>query len=107
MDLDFCDITLIASNILLQREQQSLGVLGREDYAALDISLLQSGERSGEVNDKLRRRVRNDGQVGIVTLGYLLGQVDLNALFLKICHKSTFITDTKLIFLVCEYRHWG
>ena len=43
MDLDFGDITLIASNILLQREQQSLGVLGREDYAALDISLLQSG----------------------------------------------------------------
>ena len=72
MNLDLCKTTLVTSYILLQREQQSLSVLGGQYYAALDIGLLQARECRGKVDDKLRGRVRNDSQVGVVSLGLII-----------------------------------
>lgn len=54
MNLDFCDVALIAGDVLLQREEQSLGVFGRKDDTAFDVGLLQSRECSGKVDNKLR-----------------------------------------------------
>lgn len=53
MNLNLGDVALVTGDVLLQREEQTLGVLGRKYYTALDIGLLQPGERSGEVDDKL------------------------------------------------------
>ena len=54
MNLNLGYVTLVAGDVLLQREEQTLGVLGRKYYTALDVCLLQSWESSGEVDDKLR-----------------------------------------------------
>ena len=53
VNLDLCKTTLVTGHILLQRKQQALGVFGGQYDATLDVGLLQSGECSGEVDDKL------------------------------------------------------
>ena len=48
-------------------------MLGRKYYATLHISLLKARKHRGEVDDKLRRRVCYDSQVGVVALYAIFG----------------------------------
>ncbi len=57
-------------DVVLQGEKQSLGVFGSQHNAALDVGLGHSGEHADEVHHKLGAGVRDDGQVGIDSVGH-------------------------------------
>ena len=63
VNLNLCDVALITCDVLLQREQQTLGVLRGENHATLDIRLLHTGQYCREVDDELRRRVCDNRQI--------------------------------------------
>ena len=59
-EFDATNIALITRNIILQREKQTLGVLGSKDYTALNICLWQTWQNSREIEYKFRCRMRNN-----------------------------------------------
>ena len=82
--LNLSEGALIAHDVLLEGGQQALGVLRGQDDAAAHLSLLQPGQHTGKIDDKLRRGVRDNSQVGILALGLVGGQFYLETLFLLI-----------------------
>ena len=52
-DLDRSELTLVAHDIILQRTEQSLGMLGSQDHTAPDGTFRYSGEDAREVDDEV------------------------------------------------------
>ena len=78
-NLDFAHAAFVTHDVLLQRTEQPLGMLGREDDAALDAGFLHARQNSGEIEDELRSGVGDDRQVGLVALRHLLVQLDVQS----------------------------
>ena len=92
---------LVACDILLQRQQQALGVLRGEDYATANTCLRQSWKHRCKVYDKLLGGVCDDCQVAVVTLTHLLVKLYLDTLFLSLAHSLTVL---KLLELLCKSK---
>ena len=76
-------LLLIFLDIVSQCSDETLGVLGCEDDARLDLGLWDAWHETHIVDDKLLIGVCYDRKVRIYPLGYLLGQfyIDLILLF--------------------------
>lgn len=90
-------------------------MLRGEHNTALNASLRQAGEHSGEVDDKLRCRVCDKCYIAVVALRYLLVELDLKTLrFLYFVHSfNIFLVTTLQIFgkdtknmRYCKIRAW-
>ena len=53
-DVNLAHVALVASDVLLEREKETLRMLGGEHHAALNASLGESGEHCCEVEHELR-----------------------------------------------------
>jgi hypothetical protein len=91
LQLDATYVGLVACHIVLQREEQSLGVLGSEDYAAVYRSLWHTWQKRREVDDELRGGVRYNGQIRVVTLRYLWVELYINSVLLQLFHFADMI----------------
>ena len=78
-------------DILLQGAQQTLGVLGREDDAALHACLLHAGHHGSKVDHKLRGGVVDQGEIRVDTFGNLLIELNLQACLLNFCHSFSVV----------------
>ena len=87
---DFSHIAFIAGNVLLQGEQQALGMFRGQDHTTLDFGLRHTGKDRRKVDDKFRNRMRDDRQIDVITLSYVLAQIYLH--FLILCHSIEFLT---------------
>ena len=81
-NLNLSILALIAHDILLQCGQETLGMLGSQDDTALDGGLGHAGQHPRKVEDKVARRVGDDGKVGILSLRHLGRQLYLQSLLL-------------------------
>lgn len=102
-DFDFAHAAFVTHDVLLQRTEQALGMLGREDDAALDTGLLHAGQHRGEIEDELRRRVGYDCQVGVMALRHLLVQLDVEPELLCFSHRLAMIMIANVIFSEARY----
>ena len=75
---DFAEVHLIFVHVLFQGEYQLLGILGSHDDAALHARLGVAGRQEDEVEHKFIRAVRDDGEVGVASLHFFLGHLDLD-----------------------------
>ena len=79
-------------NIVFQRSQQSLGVLGCDDDPRLYLGLGNTWHQPNKIDYKFTVGVGNHGQVGVHPLGNLLGQLNvdliLRNLFFFVCHNG-------------------
>ena len=74
-DSDGAELFLIAHDILLKCGQQALCVLWSQYHAALHLSLRQTGQRTCKVYDEIAARVRDDGEISILSLRHFLWQL--------------------------------
>ena len=80
-DMDLADVAFVTRDILLQRQQQPLGMLGRKNHATLHTRLGHAGQHRREVDYELRCRVRYDREVGVVALRRRFVELDRRAPF--------------------------
>ena len=82
-------LLLIPCDILLERHEESLGMLGCEDDTTSHLGLLESWHHLCEVDDEFRTRVRDEGEIGIDALCHFRGHLYLqlfSLLFILIVH---------------------
>ena len=83
--IDFRNIRLVATHVLLQGEEQTFGVLGGEDNAADHFGFGQAGEHLRKVEDKLRHGVCDNCKVGVLALCHLFIEVEFDVVLF--CHR--------------------
>ena len=70
---DLAVLALVLADIVPEGEEQSLGVFRSHDDAAYYLGFGVSGENAGEVKYKFTVGVSDEGEVGVVAGGSLLG----------------------------------
>ena len=73
---------LVARDILLERQQHALGMLGGQHYAALNPGLGQARHNCRKVHDELRRGVRYYNQIGVMPLCHRFFELDIHSYFI-------------------------
>ena len=81
-EIDGAELLLVAHDVVLKGEEQTLGVLGGENLAAVDTCLGDTGEGSNEIDDELLVAVIDDGKVAVGAVGNLGGEFNLQLLLL-------------------------
>lgn len=76
-DGDGTKLMLITHDILLQGKEQTLGMLRSKDNATLHHGLGETGEHTGKINDEVATGMGDNGKIGIVSLGHIGGQIQL------------------------------
>ena len=64
---------------IVEREQKPLGMFGSQHDPTLDPGLGQAGHDPHEVEHEFRGRVRDDDHVGVLALGHLLAEFDVDS----------------------------
>ena len=102
--LDFTKSHLVFLDVLLKREKHLLGIFRGHDDAALHTRLWSVGGKQNHVEEEIVGTVSDDGEVGVVTLHFLVGHFYLNLLLLivviVICHNSWNFKINKLTKIV-------
>ena len=93
MNLDLAKLALELVDVVLQRVHEQLGMLCRHDETSVNFCLGNTGQHSREVNNKLRRRVRDDCKVRVNPFRFFFTQLDIDLLagLLLIVHSVTFM----------------
>ena len=81
-DADGAEGLFVAHDVFLQGTEEALGMLGGEDDATPDLGLGDAWKDTGEVDDEIATGMGDNGEVGVLALGYLLGQLELQTLLL-------------------------
>ena len=79
---DGAELLFVLHHVVLEGEEQALGVLGCENLAAVDTCLGDTGEGSNEIDDELLVAVIDDGKVAVGAVGNLGGEFNLQLLLL-------------------------
>ena len=96
LQLDFAKLLFILLQVVLQGEEESLGVFGSHDDTAAHFGFLHAGHHADEVENELAGRVGEDGEVAIHALCHLGLQLNLKLLVLLfVCHRNVYIICIK------------
>jgi len=77
-NVDLPVLLLVLAQVLPERNPEQLGMLRGHDDAGMHPCARQSGQHAREVQHKLRQRMRDDDQVGVDALGFLLAELDVD-----------------------------
>ena len=75
--LDRTELTLVLTDVVLQREEDFLRLVGCYDDTRNDVRLGHTGHELGKVQDELGGCMRYEREVGKHSLCFLGGDVDL------------------------------
>jgi len=64
-------------DIFCERPHQTLGMLWREDDPRLHLALGRAGHDIHKIDHKFRMRMRDDGEIGVLSFGDLFGDLDI------------------------------
>ena len=83
---------LIFHDVVLQRIEEALGMLGRQDDAALHVGFRQTGKHADEVKHYFGAGVSDDGEVGIDSLSHFgsQGNFQVTMVLVLIFHDDIF-----------------
>ncbi len=76
-NLDLSISTLIAHDVLLQSLKQALGMFGSQNHATLYLCLGHTGKNTSIVDNEVAARVSDYCEVCILSLCYVLWQLNL------------------------------
>lgn len=72
---DFSHIAFIAGNVLLQGEQQALGMFRGQDHTTLNLAFGTPGRTVAKSMMNSENRMCDDRQIDVIALGYVLAQI--------------------------------
>ena len=64
-------------DILRERAHEAFSMLRRHDDAGLHFALRRAGHDIHKVDHKFRMRMRDDGEIGVLSFGNLFGNLDI------------------------------